>query len=191
MEGLRGKIIVGLTAVLVIAIVGSYQWWQKISVPITAELSDSGSRSLVSAQTGGKIMVYVSGAVNKPGVYEVESGLRVLDVINLAGGLTPGANTNKINMAQIVKDGHHVSVPIQAEGQATNVATLPGGGEKININTASKSELDKLPGIGPALAERIIEYRRVNGAFRDISDLQKVSGVGEAKFKQLASKITI
>ena len=189
MERLKGKVIVGLTAAIVIAAAGSYYWWQKTTVPITVGNSHQVQRDSSSA---GKMMVYITGAVTKPGMYEVEAGQRVLDVINLAGGVLPGADINKVNMAQSVKDGLHISVPITGQNLAANgTGSSTPAGEKININSAGKSDLDKLPGIGPALADKIIEYRQTNGLFKDIAEIQKVPGIGEAKFKQLSAKITI
>ena len=95
-------------------------------------------------------------------------------------------------MAQAVKDGMHIAVPMTADNspvQASKAAAT--GGEKVSINQAGKAELEKLPGIGPVLAERIIEYRQSNGLFQDIADIQKVAGIGEAKFKQIASKLKL
>lgn len=193
MEGLKGKVIVALAAVLVIIGAGSYQLWQKTSVPVIAEFSrPAQNENITSTHKAGLIMVYISGAVNKPGMYEVETGLRILDVVNLANGVVPGADVNKINMAQLVKDGLHIAVPMTVESKA--IGTGSGGAntsDKININSANKNELDKLPGVGPALADKIIEYRQTNGGFKDINEIRKVPGIGEAKFKQMASKLTI
>ncbi len=197
MERSRNRIIVTLTAVLVIAAGGAYQWWEKASVPIKAEVIEP-KVSLHSSQPVpvSTMMFYISGAVQKPGLYEGQPGMRVLDAINKAGGLTPEADTGKINLAQSVKDGHHIAVPKLTVSAETNrekkTADVPTAeGKKININTAEKNELDQLPGIGPATAEKIIEYRQSKGPFRDIAEIQLVPGIGEAKFKQLAPKITI
>ncbi len=192
MERLKGKVIVGLTAAIVIAAAGGYYWWQKTNVPITVgNYNLAQSDSSVVGKTG-KLMVYITGAVTKPGMYEVEAGQRVLDVINLAGGVIPGADINKVNIAQSVKDGLHIAVPMTGQNVATNgTGSSTPAGEKININSAGKNELDKLPGIGPALADKIIEYRQTNGMFKDIAEIQKVPGIGEAKFKQMSAKITI
>jgi competence protein ComEA len=188
MDGKRSKLAVGLLIALAVAGTGLYSWWQKSTMVTTAQII--GPVSSESMVKNDKVMVYISGGINRPGVYEVQSGLRVLDVVNLAGGVTPNADANRINMAQAVKDGLHVSVPVVMAGsQSEN----PSGSnnERISINKASKSELDKLPGIGPAMAERIIEYRQTNGAFKELDELKKVPGIGESKFKKLVNKITL
>lgn len=192
MDGKRSKLAVGLLIALAVAGTGLYSWWQKSTMVTAAQIispvsSENNQSSMVKTD---KVMVYISGGINRPGVYEVQSGLRVLDVVNLAGGVTPNADTNRINMAQAVKDGLHVSVPVVMAGsQSEN----PSGSnnERISINKASKSELDKLPGIGPAMAERIIEYRQANGEFKELDELKKVPGIGESKFKKLVNKITL
>lgn len=192
MDGKKSKLAVGLLIALAVAGTGLYSWWQK-STMVTAEqiispvTSENNQPSTVKAD---RVMVYISGGINRPGIYEVQTGLRVLDVVNLAGGVTPNADANRINMAQVVKDGLHVSVPVVIAGSQSD---SPSGSnnEKISINKASKSELDKLPGIGPAMAERIIEYRQANGAFKDLEELKKVPGIGETKYKKLVSKITL
>ena len=192
MEKLKGKVLVGLTAAIVIAVAGGYYWWQKTTVPV--QVGNSYQTQSASSMAGkqAKTMVYISGAVTKPGLYEVEAGQRVLDVINLAGGVIPGADINKVNLAQPVKDGMQVSVPMTGPNLAAGgTGSNSPAGDKININSAGKNELDKLPGIGPALADKIIEYRQINGTFKDITEIQKVPGIGEAKFKQLSAKITI
>ena len=149
-------------------------------------------------------MVYISGAVNKAGVFKVNHNARVIDVVNMAGGLTMEADGEKINMAQLLKDGMHIHVTYKSVSSPSNGGNVPvnssssssssskwGGGNVININTADKSALDTLPGVGPALAERIIEYRQTKGSFNEIEDFKKVPGIGDSKFEKLKDKITI
>lgn len=145
-----------------------------------------------------EITVYVSGAVNKPGVIKVEDGARIIDAVNLCGGVLPTADTAKINMAQVIKDGAQINVPekltVAAKtGDAENAVTKTrqSDTEKININTADKKELDRLPGVGPALAEAILEYRNTEGLFQQIEDLKKVRGIGEAKYQKMQDKVTL
>ncbi len=141
-------------------------------------------------------VIYVSGAVNHPGVVKISGGLRIIDAINAAGGLSPEADASKINMAQAVKDGMQILVPAQNKVTAETVGKSPvldgqGRGNKININSAGKQELDQLPGVGAAMAERIIEYRNNHGGFRNLEDLKKVNGIGEAKFEKIKDKISL
>ena len=144
-----------------------------------------------------EITVYVTGAVNKPGLVKVPEGARAADAVNACGGLLPTADGEKINMAQSLKDGQQLKVP---EKTGTNSKTDSGkrdktkaadSGEKVNINTADEKALDTLPGVGPAMAKRIIEYRESEGAFQSIEDIKKIRGIGEAKFAKMKDKICI
>lgn len=149
-----------------------------------------------------EITVYVTGAVNKPGLVKVPEGARAAEAVNACGGLLPTADSEKINLAQALKDGQQLKVP---EKMRSNVKSEPSkidksksdkskagdGEEKVNINTADEKELDTLPGIGPAMAQRIIEYRETEGAFQSIEDIKKIRGIGEAKFAKLKDKICI
>jgi competence protein ComEA len=148
--------------------------------------------------TIASIIVDVRGAVNQPGVYTLPSGSRVQDALAHAGNVTSDADTRSLNLARRLNDGEQLYVPRQ--GEATPVPpTMPARGVptatrvvgKININTASVTELDTLPGIGPALAQRIIDYRTQNGDFKTIEDLKKVRGIGEALFDQIKDLITV
>jgi competence protein ComEA len=139
-------------------------------------------------------MVDVSGAVNQTGVYALPYGSRVLDAIEAAGGLSAGAVTQSLNMAAILEDGQKVWVP-----QAT-ATPLPGnpapersGGVEIlvNINLASQSQLEELPGIGEVIAGRIIDYRESNGPYLKVEDIMKVEGIGEVKFAGIKDLITV
>ncbi len=146
------------------------------------------------------IQVYVTGAVEKPGVYRLQSGARVFEAVDMARSL-PTANLPSINLAQKVEDGQAIVVPTIGEDTPINVpvggATLgiapakPGNGGKVNINTASVQDLDGLPGIGPTIAARIIDYRTSHGAFANIEDLNEVSGIGDKKFADIKDLVTV
>ena len=146
-----------------------------------------------------EITVYVTGAINKPGVVTVREGARTADAVKACGGLLPTADGEKVNMAQVLKDGQQVRVPEKQAGssalpantgKASSAVKTKADGP-ININTASAEELDALPGIGPAMAKRIIEYRETEGAFTAIEDIKKVKGIGEAKFEKMKDKICL
>lgn len=147
-----------------------------------------------------EVTVYVTGAVNKPGVVTVQDGARTIDAVNACGGLLPTADSGQVNMAQVLKDGQQVRIPEKkGEPVAENKSGAKAGGAKntagtagpVNINTASAEELDTLPGIGPAMAQRIIEFRETEGSFAAPEDIKKVRGIGEAKFQKLKDKICI
>lgn len=178
----RWFIVLGLAAL----ILGGSFWgnWQKAAAPARTSVVVPVTQPAPAADSAP--LVRVSGAVKNPGQYRVGPDSRMIDVINAAGGLAPGADANRVDLAQTVKDGMQIHVPLSAPASG---GTAVAG--KININTADKDELDRLPGIGPVLAQRIIEYRKAHGPFRDIADLKKVSGIGEAKLNQVKDKITL
>jgi competence protein ComEA len=134
--------------------------------------------------TAPTAIVHITGAVAHPGVVEVSVGARVVDVIARAGGTTEGADLAAINLARPVVDGEQIHVPREGEsppvphGSAGAASSGPGGAV-ININTAGSAELETLPGVGPALAGRIIAWRDQNGPFRAVDELLAVSGIGE------------
>ena len=138
-----------------------------------------------------EIFVDVTGAVNKPGVYSLTGRSRVIDAIKAAGDSAPGADLSTINLARVLNDGEQIyvdSTVVNSSGQRVSKKVASG---PININRATLRQLDALDGIGPVIAGRIIEYRKKNGSFLTIDDLQKVSGIGAAKFAQIKSKVRI
>ena len=138
-----------------------------------------------------EIFVDVTGAVNNPGVYTLTGRSRVIDAIKAAGDSAPGADLSTINLARMLNDGEQIYVDstfVNSSGQRVSKKVSSG---PININRATLRQLDALDGIGPVIAGRIIEYRKKNGSFLTIDDLQKVSGIGAAKFAQIKSKIRI
>lgn len=138
-----------------------------------------------------EIFVDVTGAVNNPGVYTLSGKSRVIDAIKAAGDSTPGADLSTINLARVLNDGEQIyvdSTVLNSSGKRISKKTATG---PININRATARQLDALDGIGPVIAARIVEYRKVNGSFLSVDDLQKVSGIGAAKFAQIKSKVRI
>lgn len=118
-----------------------------------------------------------------------------MDAITAAGGTRPGTDTSDINLARIIKDGEQIYVESSdvtvVNSQGAPVHKIKRKTGPININRATAGELDALPGIGPVLASRIIDYRKTNGPFLSVDDLQKVSGIGSAKFAQFKSKVRV
>jgi len=144
------------------------------------------------------LMVHLSGAVLHPGVYALPPGSRIQDGIQAAGGLNEGADTSLLNLAAPIQDGERVYVPSESLAPPTSSGMLPLPSQEpnapstlININTASAGELESLPGIGPTLAQRIIEYRTSHGPFTNIEAIQDVSGIGPAKFEQIKQLISV
>ena len=138
-----------------------------------------------------EIFVDVTGAVNKPGVYTLTGKSRVIDAIKAAGDSAPGADLSTINLARVLNDGEQIYVDstiVNSSGVRVSKAVRSG---PININRATARQLDALDGVGPVSAQRIVDYRKINGSFLTIDDLQKVSGIGAAKFAQIKAKVRI
>ncbi|MBB5791991.1 ComEA family DNA-binding protein [Jiangella mangrovi] len=142
------------------------------------------------------IVVHVAGLVARPGVLELPAGSRVVDAIEAAGGATPEADLTPINLARVLTDGEQVLVTADPPPQAAPPAAPPGSTAPaptapVNLNTATGTELETLPGIGPALAGRILEWRTQNGRFTTVGELREVSGIGEQRFAQLEPLVTV
>ena len=175
-----------------------------VPVPTTGSAAGPGGLSA----TSGSVVVHVTGAVSRPGVVTLPPGSRVTDAINAVGGASAEADTQQLNLARVLTDGEQIRVPRigevlpdpapqpggdAASGARTTPGKSGGGGASgtININTASASDLEKLPGIGPALAERIVEYRDSHGPFASVDALTDVPGIGKAKLEGLREQATV
>jgi competence protein ComEA len=147
------------------------------------------------------VVVAVSGRVRRPGVVTVPAGARVIDVLKAAGGPLPGADLGMLNLARKVADGELVAVgvPASAPGAPAAAGTEapsagdPAGGaaEPIDLNTATLAELDTLPGVGPVLAQRILDWRTQHGQFASVDQLSDVSGIGDARLGQLRDLVRV
>ncbi len=143
-------------------------------------------------------MVAVAGKVRHPGLVRLPAGARVADAIAAAGGPLPGTDVGLINLARKVVDGEQILVgvsPPPGTADTGGAAAGPGGaaapGARINLNTATVADLDRLPGIGPALAQRILTFRNEHGGFRSVDELKQVSGIGDARFGELKKLVTV
>lgn len=144
------------------------------------------------------VVVYITGAVPRPGVYALAQGSRVQDAISAAGGFLADAEKSGINLARLVEDGEQLDIPY-TEGSSPVIVDQPtptqdlglSGTDLININIASQSELETLPGIGPTTAQKIITYRQQNGPFVKIDDIINVSGIGPGTFERIKDLITV
>ena len=132
-------------------------------------------------------MVYITGAVRKPGLYSFPDAVTIGDAVHTAGDALPYAEASAVNYAARIEDGMQIHLPYNLDG-------VPAAAEsdgKININDADETKLTELPGIGPAMARHIIEYRDKHGGFTDCEQLQQVKGIGAAKFEKLKDKVTV
>lgn len=169
-------------------IVGKAAWEQETQTE-TEELAEE------TPAEEGIILVDVKGSVADPGVYEAQEGDRVIDLINEAGGLGENADEKMINFAQRVTDEMVLYIPAAGEDvSGTEMPSAPNGGNDdgtVNINSADSTKLQTLPGIGPAKAEAIIEYRETNGSFAEKEDLKEISGIGDKTYEKLAELIKV
>jgi competence protein ComEA len=139
---------------------------------------------------GGAVYVYVSGAVAAAGLYVLRDGDRVVDAVAAAGGFADDADEQAVNLARILSDGEQLDVPARGEAGSGPAAQTTGDG-RVNLNTADTAALDTLPRIGPAMAERIIEWRDANGRFTSVDDLLAVPGIGDKMLESLRDLVTI
>lgn len=136
------------------------------------------------------IFVHLVGEVINPGIYQLESGSRVMDAVFAAGGFTKSADDASVNLAREVTDGEQVV--IFKKGQAPQiVGNNAGSAGQISLNRASQAELEDLPGVGPALAQRIIDWRDANGGFKKKEDLLNISGIGDKLFAGIKDQVTL
>jgi len=210
----RKQQLVILLLVGVILFGGGYRFAQ-----MKERAAEEGKPALEAASDKAKdLLVHVAGAVAKPGVYQLPHGSRVIDAVNQAGPAAE-AELDSLKLASPVTDGQTIYVPMKSSTQTGSmVAGSPPGspvssagtgrnaftsqtGVKpfsaatvtglVNINTADQSQLDTLPGVGPSLAQRIIQYREINGPFKAIEDLKDVSGIGDKNFEKLKDRVTV
>lgn len=154
-----------------------------------------------------RISVYISGAVSNPSVVSIDSDMRLDKAIEKVGGLTKDADVERINLAMKLEDGQHYIIPykgqkniddanLKVSDSTGNTMDKSSGGmgsdsKKININTASKEELDSIPGVGPSTADKILDYRKEKGKFKSIEELKNVSGIGDKKFEKMKNNIAV
>lgn len=189
----RERYLVGIIIVLIGALLFS------LNRPVREERKEESSIFIEDEEPKSiKIAVHIGGAVRNPGLYYISADSRVADAIQVAGGPTSDADLDLINLASKVTDGSKILVPSKLKTLDTSLdikdsqgETLVTNSKKININTASAKELEELPGIGPALAERIVSYRETNGPFKNVEEIKKVSGIGEKKFETIKDLIVV
>ena len=213
LSGARLPVLVGVTAVAIVVMVcagrllldaASSEGFAVVQ-PGGAEQAAGDGDAEAAADAGASqaapapLRVHVGGAVAAPGVYDLAEGARVLDAVEAAGGFAEGAARDALNLARAVSDGEQVVVPSEADIAAQEAASAGAGASapagsasgKVNINTASATQLDTLPGVGASTAEKIVADREANGPFKTVEDLKRVSGIGDKKFAALADAICV
>ncbi len=179
--GRRGVRAIAVAAVVVAVVVGFFVWRSlPRSEPVTAvPLGSAG------AAAESQLVVAVSGQVLRPGLVRLPAGSRVADAVQAAGGPLPGVDLSTLNLARKLVDGELVAVGA-VPGQS------PAAGDiRVNLNHATLAQLDTLPGVGPVLAQRIIDYRTKHGGFKSVNDLRQVDGIGEETFARLKDLVVV
>ena len=195
----RGVVAMLAVAVVAVLVVGVLMWRSRPTAQPVAAASSLPSFAptppapVTSPSASGRIAVAVAGRVRHPGVVELPAGSRVDDAIAAAGGLAPGAHLGLLNLAKVLSDGEQVVVGIPGvtgdSGSGPAASGDPAG--PVNLNTATLEQLDSLPGVGPSTAQKILDWRTANGPFQSVDQLQDVSGIGPAKFAEIAPKVTL
>jgi competence protein ComEA len=190
LERYRGILFITLVVLLLAAVV-LFQLLRPTAQPMILTTATPPPSS-ETAPTAHPLRVYVSGAVNRPDVYTLPPDSIVKDAMVAAGGPAENADLDRINLASPVSDGQHVYVPRLGEENppVQPPSDQPAPGKKININSADLATLDTLPGIGPVIAQRILDYRQTNGLFDRIEDIMDVPGIGQGTFEKIQDLIT-
>jgi competence protein ComEA len=166
----------------------------------TAPTTTAPTATTSTVATATNLVVHVAGAVAKPGVVTLRAGSRVVDAIDAAGGARANADLDRLNLAAKLTDGERVAVPVRGQPAPPLEPTTSGGDDAgggsgasgpINLNTASLTQLESLPGIGPTLAQAIVDARERSGGFRSVDDLRRVRGIGDARFAQVKALVTV
>ncbi|MDQ7902927.1 ComEA family DNA-binding protein [Phytohabitans sp. ZYX-F-186] len=201
--GRRGVRALAAVAAVVVLVAAAIAWYSRPRAdPVTAEpvpaATGDTQADRATAAAGGEVVVAVAGKVRKPGLVRLPEGSRVADALTAAGGVLPGTDIALLNLARKVIDGEFILVGVTAPpgdpaGGAPPDGSTGGGaaGGKVNLNTATLAQLDTLPGVGPVLAQRILDHREKNGPFRTVSDLRQVDGIGDTRYEQLKELVTV
>ena len=206
-EFLKKRKIVIIIVVLVIILIG----WKindsnNLEEVNTEETLVSDKKDIIKNDEEEEdiMAVHVTGEVKKPGVVKVKEGSRIEDIIEAAGGLTENADTTNINLAYMVEDGMKIRIPSSNEEDIEENYISVDSGKRVimsdesnnpslivNINTANETELEQLPGIGPSISSKIVDYRNQNGKFKNIEDIKNVTGIGDSKYEKIKDFIKV
>jgi competence protein ComEA len=209
---LKQKKIIGIVGIIIVVVIIYFVYNRKENDSIDVNediLVQNNTNTSISSEEEIKdtIIIHIAGAVKTPGVVELEEGARMEDAIEAAGGLTEDADISNVNLAYVLDDGIKINIPSlndtetsedeeiitenNGENIVENTSNSLATSTKININKASQTELETLPGIGASLATRIIEYRDNSGKFGAIEDIKNVNGIGDSKFENIKDLICV
>lgn len=209
------KLVIIILSVIVLAVLFCYFRFRSdrqvdVFKPEDGLINQVEEEKIEEKQNEEEIVIHVTGEVNSPGIVKLSEGERIADAIEKAGGATENADLSKLNLAYVLEDGVKLRIPKKDEAGVLEEYVSEGSGEEIleelgkeaegstsgreavvNINKASQEELMSLPGIGESTAQKILAYRKENGNFKVIEDIQNVSGIGESKFNQIKERIKV
>jgi len=195
--------------IIISAILITFSWKlysrekESITIVPTADIGESDIREENEIIDKKICIIHISGAVNQPGVYQLTEGERIIDAVKMAGGEMERANVDAVNLAAHLYDGQKIVIPFILENKEDEVTLNVLANEEfrqhdyssnsnlLNLNAVTSHQLETLPGIGPALAERILAYRKNHDLFRNIEDIMNVSGIGEKRFESIKEYITV
>lgn len=206
----KQKILLGILVAIVAGFIYYYVHTRDNESSAEIDLENNVETQEKEEYSDDRILVHVSGAVNKEGIVELKTNSRIADAIDKAGGVREDANMHKINLAYPLEDGMKVEIPTKQEKQneanmndedvTTSSGCITGNeeteeqtntrGQKVNINTATQAQLETLPGIGPSTAIKIIEHRKEKGKFTQIEDIKEVKGIGDSKYNKIKDLIS-
>lgn len=200
---IKAKYVIFLGAFIGLTLLGYFLMPKEEMIISTKEEQESlqeGNEQEVE-ETEERIYVHIEGAVSFPGVKEVAKGTRLFELIEMAGGETIDADIRQVNLASMVKDEQKIYIPFRKEEsddastderrEASMEITESFENGRVNINQATVEELETLTGIGPSMAQKIVDYREEHGLFSSVEDIQQVSGIGSAKYEKMKEEITV
>lgn len=199
--GRPGAAVLCVVAVLSAALAAGVTWASRPSLEpvatapvVTAGTAVAAPSSAAASASPAQMVVAVVGQVVTPGLVTLPAGSRIADAVSAAGGALPDADLSTINLARVLVDGEQVAVGVPGAASAPGVSDSPqgsGSAQVLNLNTASAAELDALPGVGPVIAGRIVQWRTDNGAFTSVEQLQEVDGIGPSTLEDLRDEVTV
>ena len=201
-DGRRAQVVAGLGATVCVAVVAFALLRPAGADPAPEATLPRASTTVVSpppvsSSGGAVVVVQAAGAVQHPGLYRLAPGARVDDLVTAAGGLAADADADRLNLAALLADGQKIYVPRVGEPLPSDAVTGGSSGDAstptqpLDLNQATLQQLDALPGIGPATAQAILDYRAQHGRFRSVDDLQNVRGIGDAKLEQIRPLVRV
>ncbi|MEV4538191.1 helix-hairpin-helix domain-containing protein [Asanoa sp. NPDC049518] len=197
--GRRGVKALAVVAAVVVLVAAFFAYRARPKVEPVAAVSPPPAVDAVPPATSGatEIVVSVAGKVRNPGLVRLPAGARVADAVEAAGGTLPGTDLASVNLARHLTDGEQVLIGVTPPPGAVTGAPAggtgsdSGAGGKVNLNTATLAELDSLPGVGPVLAQRILDHRTAKGGFKSVGDLRNVDGIGASRYEDLKELVTV